>query len=169
MENLSKLIKPAFVVAIFIWLAHEPVLAEDKSCEHDANNFRCVKFLKNYDVDTVKVEIRNVHPFLGHNAGVRVKGIDGGEMKGSTECEKRVARIAQKLTENLLKNAKRIDLQNIEKEKYGRILADVIYDGKNLKDILLQNGVAVPYDGGKKQTVDWCRRLPALSLPDSKN
>lgn len=131
------------------------------ACLHDAQNFRCVKFIKNYDSDTVTVDIPDVHPFLGHKAGVRVKGIDTPEMRTKNKCEKDVARIAQRLTENLLKNAKRIDLANIEKEKYGRILADVIYDGQNLKDILLKNGVAIPYDGGTKAKTDWCKRLPA--------
>ena len=34
-------------------------------------------------------------------------------------------------------------------------LADVIVDGENLADILVESGVAVRYDGGKKNR-DWC-------------
>ena len=36
-----------------------------------------------------------------------------------------------------------------------RIAADVIVDGENLADILIETGVAVRYDGGKKAH-KWC-------------
>lgn len=105
-----------------------------------------------------------MHPFLGHNAAVRVKGIDSAEIRGKTECEKQAARTSRRLVENLLKNAKRIDLANVEKEKYGRILADVIFDGRDLKEVLIKNGMAYPYFGATKKRMDWCRRLPAQAL-----
>jgi endonuclease YncB( thermonuclease family) len=59
-----------------------------------------------------------------------------------------------------LKHAKRIDLRVNFKDKfdkYGRLLADVLYDGKNLRDVLVKNHLAVEYFGKKKQSVDWCR------------
>ena len=46
--------------------------------------------------------------------------------------------MARNLVENILKNAKRIDLTNVEKDKYFRILADVNVDGRDLKEILLK-------------------------------
>ena len=39
--------------------------------------------------------------------------------------------------------------------KYFRIAADVIVDGENLADVLVEAGMAVRYDGGKK-THKWC-------------
>ena len=39
--------------------------------------------------------------------------------------------------------------------KYFRIAADVIVDGENLADMLIEAGMAVRYDGGKK-THKWC-------------
>ena len=35
-------------------------------------------------------------------------------------------------------------------EKYGRLLADVLYDGINMNEWMIHNGYAVKYDGGKK-------------------
>ena len=39
--------------------------------------------------------------------------------------------------------------------KYFRIAADVIVDGENLADVLVEAGMAVRYDGVKK-THKWC-------------
>lgn len=43
-----------------------------------------------------------------------------------------------------------IELRNIQRSKYFRILADVYIDGVSLADNLIQSGHARPYDGGKR-------------------
>lgn len=133
------------------------------TCDHDEKNFRCVKYVRNYDADTITVDIPNVHPLIGKNISVRVRHVDTPEMKGKLPCEKQVAKDAQKYVQQLLVNAKRIDLTNIAKDKYFRILADVVIDGKNLGSELIQNRLAYAYDGGTKSKVNWCDRLPAGS------
>lgn len=45
-----------------------------KSCEHDENNLRCVKYVRNYDADTVTFNIPKVHPLLGKKVNIRVSG-----------------------------------------------------------------------------------------------
>lgn len=135
--------------------------SSNENCLHEKNAFRCVKYVKNYDADTITVDIPNVHPLIGHHISVRVRHIDTPEIKGKLPCEKDVARTAKRLIENQLKNAKRIDLENVDKDKYFRILADVIIDGKPLKDLLLKNNLAYQYEGGTKQKIDWCKRYPA--------
>lgn len=133
----------------------------DPGCTHDANTFRCVKYIKNYDADTVTVKIPGVHPLIGEKISVRVAGIDTPEIKTKDLCEKQAGRTAQRLIENIMKSGKRIDLANVERDKYFRILADVVVDGRNLKDILLKNQLAYSYDGGTKKSMDWCARFPA--------
>ena len=54
---------------------------------------------------------------------------------------------------NLL--ARRIDLLDAERGKYFRIVARVVADGKDIGQALIDRGMAVEYDGGKK-TKDWC-------------
>jgi micrococcal nuclease len=131
------------------------------NCEHDASTFRCVKYIRNYDADTITFNIPNVHPLIGEKISVRVRHVDTPEIKGKLPCEKEAARTAKKLIENLLKNAKRIDLENAGKDKYFRILADVIVDGKPIKDLLLKNNLAYAYEGKTKLKIDWCKRVPA--------
>lgn len=150
---------PGFLVIVLLLV--QPAGATD-TCQHDAHNLRCVKYLKNYDGDTITVEVPGVHPLLGKNISVRVLGVDTPEIKGKLPCEKEQARVAQRLVQSLLKDAKRIDLINVQRDKYFRILADVHVDGKSIAQVLTQNHLAYAYDGGTKQHINWCQqRKPA--------
>lgn len=128
------------------------------SCQHDDKTFRCVEYVKNYDSDTITFNIPGVPAIIGNKISVRVAHIDSPEIKGQQPCEKNTARNAKKLVENLMKQAKNIELRNIERDKYFRILADVYFDGKDLKEILLKNHLAYNYDGATKKKVNWCNR-----------
>lgn len=138
-------------------VSSESAQTQDKSCEHPPKAFHCVKFIKNYDGDTLTVDIPNMHPFFGKNVKVRVLGLDTPEVKTDNKCEKDAARIARRLVENLLKRAQRIDLTEIDRDKYFRVLANVIVDGRNLKDVLIKENLAYEYYGGKKEKIDWCK------------
>lgn len=127
------------------------------SCIHDKDTFRCVKYVRNYDADTITFNVPGVHPIIGEKINVRVSGVDTPEVKTKFACEKQKARDAKRLVENLLKHAKRIDLTGVSRDKYFRINADVVIDGKSLSSYLLKNGLAYSYDGGTKKKVDWCK------------
>ena len=44
-----------------------------------------------------------------------------------------------------------IDLREVERGKYFRLVAEVIADGENMSDVLLERGLAWPYDGGTRE------------------
>jgi len=132
-------------------------LAKKNVCAHEKFAFHCVKYLRNYDADTLTFDIPNVHPFIGENISVRVYGLDAPELTSKDTCEKEMARHGKKLVERLLKGAKQINLLNIKKDKYFRILADVEIDGQDLGKILLKNNLAYEYYGGTKLKKDWCK------------
>ena len=52
---------------------------------------------------------------------------------------------AKDFTEKALRSAKTIEIENLKRGKYFRIIADVIYDGNNLSNDLIAAGLAVPY------------------------
>ena len=56
---------------------------------------------------------------------------------------------------DILRDAEQITLRNLERGKYFRIVADVYVDEESLADMLIEAGMAVRYDGGKK-TYNWC-------------
>lgn len=128
-----------------------------KICKHDKNTFRCVKYVTNYDGDTITVNISNVHDLIGKKINIRIKGIDTPEISSKNKCEKAMADKAKKAVFNFFKNAKRIDLQNVGRGKYFRIVADVIVDKKSLAKHLTAKGLAYPYDSKKKKKLNWCK------------
>lgn len=107
-----------------------------------------------YDGDTVRVSIKNYPAIIGENIAIRVNGIDTPEIRGKCPSEKALAIKARDLARLMLNNAKVIELHNISRGKYFRIVADVLIDGVNLGDILLDAKLARRYSGKKKK--GWC-------------
>ena len=118
-------------------------------------NVKCT-YIKNYDGDTITVNIPNYPAIIGKNISIRVNGIDTPELRTKSPKEKQLARTAKRIVKNLLKNAKVIELKNMQRGKYFRVVADVYYDGKKLADVLIKNNIAVEYDGGTK-TKNWSK------------
>ena len=86
-----------------------------------------------------------------------VYGVDAPEVRTKNDCEKELALEAKQEVETLMVEAQRIDLLNVQRGKYFRILADVYVNGRSLGDHLIKKGLAVPYDGGTRPDVDWCK------------
>lgn len=75
--------------------------------------------------------------------------------KGKTANEKRMAIESRDKLHELVFD-KMVHLKNISTEKYGRILADVYLDELHVNEWMLDNSLAVPYDGGSKnRPVEW--------------
>lgn len=108
--------------------------------------FKNVKYVKNYDGDTITFNIDGVHPFFGNNIRVRLARIDAPEINSKNKEEKLKALITKKYVSNVLSNAKKIELKDTKRCKYFRIIADVIVDGKSLSDDLLEKQLAVKYN-----------------------
>lgn len=128
----------------------------ESSCQHDDDTFRCVKYIKNYDGDTIAFNIPNVHPLIGKNISIRLSGIDTPEIKSKNLCEKKMAKVAKKHVSEFMKKARSIELYKVKRGKYFRIVADVIVDGKSLKNELVNLKLAYPYRGDTKREINWC-------------
>lgn len=128
---------------------------------HDADNFYGVEYVSNYDGDTVTFNIPDVHPLLGKEISIRVDGVQTPEIITSDPCEKELALFAKEEVRLMLEGAERIDLMNVSRGKYFRIVADVImfYDDEtivSLGEFILENGLGTFYAGDTKPDVDWC-------------
>ncbi len=108
-----------------------------------------------YDGDTCMMSLPGIHPLFGDHISVRLVGIDTPEMKGRCEQEKQLARQARDLVRSTLDHARAIHLRKASRDKYYRIDARVLADGQDLSEILITQGLAVPYDGGTK-IKNWC-------------
>ena len=116
------------------------------------------RVIKCYDGDTITIATYLPIPDSPlYKFSVRLLGIDCPEIRGKSDTEKMCAKLAKKFIEDrLLGNV--VTLENVSLEKYGRILADVVYNGEHLSSLLVDNRLAVRYDGGtKKVPDDWMR------------
>ena len=95
-----------------------------------------------YDADTFRANIEGYPPIVGERVPVRVLGVDAPELRGKCESEKIKAREAKQYTVAALRSAKVIELRNIKRGKYFRILADVYIDGVSLAESLIIGGHA---------------------------
>ena len=114
------------------------------------------RVIKCYDGDTITIATYLPLPESPlYKFSVRLDGIDCPEIRGKNESEKECAKLAQKFVEDkLLGNI--VKLENVKLEKYGRLLADVIFEGSSICDELVANKLAVKYDGGTKNVPeDW--------------
>lgn len=117
---------------------------------------RGVIFHSCYDGDTCTVSLPGTHRLFGDHISVRLDGIDTPEIKGKCAREKALARSARDLVNSRLANASTIDLEDLGRDKYFRIGARVMADGRDVGAELLRLGLAVPYNGGTK-IQDWCQ------------
>lgn len=108
-----------------------------------------------YDGDTFRANIVGWPDIIGERVPIRINGIDTPELRGKCSQEKLLARKAKQITVEMLRNAKVIELRNMHRGKYFRIVADVYADGKSVAKELVNRGLAVLYDGGHKK-MDWC-------------
>ena len=100
-----------------------------------------------YDGDTFKIDLPSQHPLFGDDISVRVAGIDTPELKGSSDEVKALAYKAKNRTQELLSDAKTIELKNPQRGKYFRVVAEVWIDGESLGEKLKSEGLAKDYDG----------------------
>ncbi len=119
-------------------------------------NLYGVTYIKNYDGDTITVNIPYLPAIIGERINIRLNGLDTPEIHGKCLREKMLAVEARNYVNNILVNSYQIDLLNIKRGKYFRIVADVMVDKRNLTYILLDKGFAVVYDGNTK-TKNWCK------------
>lgn len=148
----------AIFICVYIFLNSDICLAQDipYDCMHTDTEFKCVRYIDCYDGDTCTVDIPNTHPYFGKDAHVRIYGINAPEITSKDLCEKKAAQRAKARVIELVSNAKQINLIDIGKEKFGRILAKIIADGQNVGSILLNEKLAYEYYGDTKKKIDWC-------------
>ncbi len=140
-----------YAVAIcLLFLVNNAIAYRDKTY----GNVENVEVTSIYDGDTFRVNINGWPPIIGERIPIRLINADTPELKGACRDEILLARKAKKVTVAILRSAKSISLHNIKRDKYFRIDANVIVDGRDLGSYLIAQGYARPYAGGKRK--GWC-------------
>lgn len=85
---------------------------------------------------------------------LRIDAVDTPELRGRCPEEKQRARAARDWLRDRVEHADLIAVKTDGREKYGRLLGDLIIDGESVRDGLIAAGHGRPYDGGKRKS--WC-------------
>lgn len=112
--------------------------------------------IKVYDGDTITIAsvINGMKNSPLYRFSVRLNGIDTPELKGGkNEQEKQCAILARDWLSGKILN-KKVELRNVQTEKYGRILAEVWFNNTNMNEEMIKKRFAVRYDGGTKVSPD---------------
>ena len=109
------------------------------------------------DGDTVAYKADWLPDPLKKELSIRVFGVDTPEKGFRAKCPKEdeMGQAATAFTKKAVKDAKKTKIVLYDWDKYGgRVLGDVLLDGKSLRDMLIKNNYAREYFGEAKQS--WC-------------
>ena len=124
------------------------------SIAYSAYDYKMTRVL---DGDTVEFIMPGLPVELGDKLKLRVLGVDTPEKGGRAACaaEAKAGDAATAFSKKVLAEALVVQFEIKEWDKFGgRVLGDVIYDGKRLSEELIKAGLARPYFGDKKKS--WC-------------
>ena len=110
------------------------------------------------DGDTVAFQAPFLPPPLKQELSIRVFGVDTPEKGHRAKCPSEAQRgeMATAFTKQQIAQSQRRQIVLMDWDKYGgRVLGDVVLDGRSLRQMLIQNGFAREYYGEAKTS--WCR------------
>lgn len=115
------------------------------------------EILRVVDGDTVTFKATFLPPPLKQELAVRIYGVDTPEKGHRAQCPSEAARgaAATEFTKQAVAQARVRQVVIQAWDKFGgRVLGDIILDGKSLRQLLIANGFAREYYGDAKKS--WC-------------
>jgi endonuclease YncB( thermonuclease family) len=142
-----------YLAVVILLASTASVLAADR------DTYDC-EVIKVTDGDTLVCKMRPAWPAPVHPTHVRIVGVDTPESSSAfAKCPKEVklGKIAKAEMQRRVPIGTKIEIEwSGVREKYGRVLGDaVLPGGERWSRVLIESGMARPYDGGKKS--DWCK------------
>jgi micrococcal nuclease len=110
-------------------------------------NINSVKSI--YDGDTFRAYVQGYKK----DQRIRIRGVDCPEIKGQCPSEIKAAIIARDFVRGYLKSATHIELVDVGRDRYQRILATVFVDGQDLAQTLIDKKLGKKWRGKREK---WC-------------
>ena len=107
------------------------------------------------DGDTVDVDIDLGFGMILSKQRIRLYGIDTPETRTRDKEEKFYGKLAAKFLKDQCKKSSSITLRTHmdKKGKFGRILGEIIVEGVNINKLMIEEHMAVEYDGQSKEDI----------------
>ena len=110
--------------------------------------------IKVYDGDTITIATKICNLPNLYRFSVRILDIDCPEINSKDDFEKKLAIKGRDYVNNLILN-QNVKLNVKGLDNYGRILAKIVFNNLNIGQELINQKLAIPYQGGKKKNFDW--------------
>ncbi len=113
------------------------------------------------DGDTFRAQIEDWPAIIGERIKIRIADINAPERRSRCDTEEEKARERQLAADariylvERLRGAEVVELRQIERGSFYRIIAQVWVDGENVGEEMLAEGYALPYEEGKAGRA-WC-------------
>lgn len=104
-----------------------------------------------YDGDTIRINIKDFPAIIGENIGIRLYGIDTPEIRDKNPNVKKFAFEARNFLQEKITKGKIIEIRNIQRGKYFRIIGELFIDNEDIAKLMIQKGYAVRYYGGRRE------------------
>ena len=143
-----------FFIVIFASVLVYAIAALGRTPEAVAYTWKVIRIV---DGDTVQFEAPWVPAPIAQRISVRVYGVDTPEKGHRAQCPREAAlgQRATDFTKNLIASATNIQVMLMDWDKYGgRVLGDIMVDGRSLRLSLIAEGLAREYFGEAKTS--WC-------------
>ena len=140
------------ILFVFLMFFSLNAFAEKTGVVHDALILRVI------DGDTVTFLAEWLPDPLKKELSIRIYGVDTPEKGSRAKCdlENKKAIDASKFTKKMIESSTNIQIVLFDWDKYGgRVLGDVLVDGKSLRKELINKGFAREYYGQTKSS--WCK------------
>ena len=114
--------------------------------------------LRAIDGDTIEFVMPGLPDELGDKMKLRIYGIDTPEKGHRAQCKEEALKgeKATKYAKQIVDTAAVLKVEIRDWDKFGgRVLGDLLVNGKSFREIMIQKGYAREYYGDKKQT--WCK------------
>lgn len=115
------------------------------------------KVIRVVDGDTVQFEAPWIPAPIAQRISIRVYGVDTPEKGHRAQCpqEAIMGQRATDFTKNAIGSASSVQVMLMDWDKYGgRVLGDIMIDGRSLRSSLIAEGLAREYFGEAKTS--WC-------------
>jgi len=124
------------------------------------------KVVKVIDGDTIDVDIDLGFDIIMSKQRIRLFGIDTPESRTSDKEEKFYGNISKNFLKDHCKKGSYITLRTHldKKGKFGRILGEIIVDGKSLNNIMIEEYLAVEYHGQSKDDIELEHKVNRMNL-----
>lgn len=130
-----------------------------EECKEFMPIIETAKCVKVFDGDTFHLGVMLPSPYNATRFCCRLLGVDTPELRSREHAEKSLAREARDIVKSKILN-KLVNVRVSGHDKYGRLLARLSTDEcGDLSQFLINEKVAVYYDGGKKRTTNWANLL----------